>query len=970
MQLLDELKVPMTDEELVELVNRLDSDGGGEIEFDEFYAWFVSEADAQKSRNKLASAKMFLHGLAGRLGLIKKEEGSAVFKGFKRMVLEVEARNIIIDSTVHKAVECIRKEFRIAHAPLYLCDKLNCGCSFATLKELNDHRKDIPLHRTKDRERIELEQKFTAAENVLVGIHGRQLNSNRLLFNSELGAMEGRVLAAVPAPFRPHLSDTDARREQQLRDGILVMGADPSSGIRPQHRTKGLIKQYRAPGTKKPGVDQLKDVIIELFHCRDNKIDVYICPNTSTHVEISFQWKGWATGSLYLLGEFNGWRPEEIFPNPRVKSGKNTIFKMLSPGKYRYRFIVDGKETCDPDASIEDPYPGSAWHIPSNVLLVINPTTSNKKSPKKSARSEFTHAERIGTVDDSSAKSKHAEEEIIESPGYKLFGAQNLSHINLRNACVFDDGAWALSSYMCRNSFVKVLDLSHNLISDEGMQAIATGLQNFVGLETLKLSGNGFSFDGCRYLRKTLKSSTTLITLELTNNRIGDDGTEVLADMLTHHTSIKDVYLDSCLVGDYGVERLGEAIESNRVLEKLTLSNNRITKIGIQRFMQYVQLNGMLKELSLKYNDIGSEGVRIVGDMLLVNDSIRKLDLSYTNMFSGRSAMGIHAIGTALRTKNKSLQELVMVGNNLKDDAILEFAYSLYFNRGLELCDLRGNHISEHWLKPNTYLLTKLMDNLPSIQTSLDRNISLKQDPDLALKYSVKSRPMEDETEGRWTVRRRWRKLNKKGDKELLEARANAEEQERIDAEEEYISTHLIESMNTLEKFLNSQEGHSFLKYISRVISQYINALVEGAEATLAGKMKKSAAGAAAAKAAVDAMAKEVESSKDRVILSNIVARKEEAERKARQEVEEARTKKALEEALLQQDLAEKKHEELSSNWEAKSHLGVVSSIFIKHGCDENYFVSPEKLDRLFLSLCLPLREDDAVIALDKTVGI
>lgn len=35
--LLDELKVPMTDNELADLVNRLDADGGGEIEFDEFY---------------------------------------------------------------------------------------------------------------------------------------------------------------------------------------------------------------------------------------------------------------------------------------------------------------------------------------------------------------------------------------------------------------------------------------------------------------------------------------------------------------------------------------------------------------------------------------------------------------------------------------------------------------------------------------------------------------------------------------------------------------------------------------------------------------------------------------------------------------------------------------------------------------------------------------------------------------------
>jgi 3-methyladenine DNA glycosylase AlkC len=67
----------------------------------------------------------------------------------------------------------------------------------------------------------------------------------------------------------------------------------------------------------------------------------------------------------------------------------------------------------------------------------------------------------------------------------------------------------------------------------------------------------------------------------------------------------------------------------------------------------------------------------------------------------------------------------------------------------------------------------------------MDRNRRLKEDPELALKYAVKPRPMEDEQEGRWTVRRRWRKLNKKGEKEILEAKANEEEQARIDAEDE-----------------------------------------------------------------------------------------------------------------------------------------------------------------------------------------
>ena len=91
--LLDELKVPVTDDELAELIKKLDGDGGGEIEFEEFYNWFVMEADAQRSKNKLVGIKNFLKDTAARMGTMlglvgsaKDGEESSIYKGFKRMV--------------------------------------------------------------------------------------------------------------------------------------------------------------------------------------------------------------------------------------------------------------------------------------------------------------------------------------------------------------------------------------------------------------------------------------------------------------------------------------------------------------------------------------------------------------------------------------------------------------------------------------------------------------------------------------------------------------------------------------------------------------------------------------------------------------------------------------------------------------------------------------------------------------------
>ena len=78
--LLDELKVPMTDEELVELFDELDEDGEGGIDFDEFYDWFTAEAEKQKNQSSLDYVTNALTG--------------GLFDGFAKLVMEVEARNL------------------------------------------------------------------------------------------------------------------------------------------------------------------------------------------------------------------------------------------------------------------------------------------------------------------------------------------------------------------------------------------------------------------------------------------------------------------------------------------------------------------------------------------------------------------------------------------------------------------------------------------------------------------------------------------------------------------------------------------------------------------------------------------------------------------------------------------------------------------------------------------------------------
>jgi 1,4-alpha-glucan branching enzyme len=47
-----------------------------------------------------------------------------------------------------------------------------------------------------------------------------------------------------------------------------------------------------------------------------------------------------------IAGDFNGWNP--VSPLQMVRDGDWRVKLPLAPGRYRYRFIVDGKWVTDP----------------------------------------------------------------------------------------------------------------------------------------------------------------------------------------------------------------------------------------------------------------------------------------------------------------------------------------------------------------------------------------------------------------------------------------------------------------------------------------------------------------------------------------------------------------------------------------------------------------------------------------------
>ena len=62
---------------------------------------------------------------------------------------------------------------------------------------------------------------------------------------------------------------------------------------------------------------------------------------------ITFSFKATAADEVILVGDFNNWNPKK---HPMKNDGSGTWNKtvVLSPGKYEYKFFVDGKWKKDP----------------------------------------------------------------------------------------------------------------------------------------------------------------------------------------------------------------------------------------------------------------------------------------------------------------------------------------------------------------------------------------------------------------------------------------------------------------------------------------------------------------------------------------------------------------------------------------------------------------------------------------------
>lgn len=399
------------------------------------------------------------------------------------------------------------------------------------------------------------------------------------------------------------------------------------------------------------------------------------------------------------------------------------------------------------------------------------------------------------------------------------------TEINLRNANLCDDGSWALFGGVRVNSTIEVLDLSNNNISDDGLMAVASGCKALLHLRHLKLNGNGFTFDGCKYLEPVIRNSNKLVTLELSNNKLGDDGAELIGKCLEHHPSMTELYMDSNYINYDGCNSLGTSLHLVRHLTVLSLAGNIIREPAAERLCYHLRVNGAITTVNVSKNPLGPDGVARFGELMFETGNITSLDISSTQMMLKQKKSGLVSLCEGIR-KNRSIGVLKLKNNGITNDNILELAFALHQNRVITVLDLEFNQLATQWFQPDTYLKTKLLARMPTITTTLDRNNTIQSNPETYARYIHQPKEWDDNPEGQWNDKRKWRVKKTKGilDKNTVTLDGGIEV-ERKRLEEEYIRAELFKYSVTIVSFLNGEEGSQLIKNIAKVMKQYVRAL-------------------------------------------------------------------------------------------------------------------------------------------------
>lgn len=110
-----------------------------------------------------------------------------------------------------------------------------------------------------------------------------------------------------------------------------------------------------------------KIVMPNSIHPKERRLRV--TTPSSARIEVTFTVKCPEAREVFLCGDFNDWSPSSLRMIHRNPNGLWEKRLALAPGRYEYKFVVDGEWIHDPHADQNVPNPGGSLNSVIDVRM-------------------------------------------------------------------------------------------------------------------------------------------------------------------------------------------------------------------------------------------------------------------------------------------------------------------------------------------------------------------------------------------------------------------------------------------------------------------------------------------------------------------------------------------------------------------------------------------------------------------------
>ena len=259
---------------------------------------------------------------------------------------------------------------------------------------------------------------------------------------------------------------------------------------------------------------------------------------------------------------------------------------------------------------------------------------------------------------------------------------------------------------------ISVLILSGNRgITSEGMKHMLRFPKQLINkLETLNLFNNDLHSGSCEVLADLIPHLPHLKRLCLsTNPNIGHGGIVPLMMLLPAHNSLEQLSLSETGSGIKDCQALSELLSLSRSLKKLSIGGNALSPEAVEAIVIGLHQNTTVEELDMRGSHFSLQNTISLASVLKTNDTLLYLDLEQCDINSdgaGQLANGLYsnytlqklnlghnpigvkgatAFAEMLLTENKTMKELNLQDDSIRDEGTQKLIDSLTHNTTVEM---------------------------------------------------------------------------------------------------------------------------------------------------------------------------------------------------------------------------------------------------------------------------------------------